>query len=191
MTRAAAWVAMALTGLAVPLPGQRQSGGHRSLAPRFAGGGVWVSPRVVPPAVMDRRSPQQRVDSTVQAITSDYLRARDATERARAAAIPEWTATLAGQTVGLDSRYVHLGPVRLPTVLLGLLPIPGAQVNPQQWDRQRTWALMRADIARAGARQAHLAELTESAAALRKEREAKRAFAAAQRRPPPPSEDQP
>jgi hypothetical protein len=197
MTRRGALVlALALVGGRVPLAAQdTPAAAPGAIAPRFAGGDVWVMPMPVSPMELARRltglPPQELLDSTVRAITDSYLRALAEERAAAGAAVPDWTTRVAGQTVGLDSRYVHLGPIKIPSVLLALLPIRFPQVNPQQWDRQRAFARMKEDLETAGARQAIRAEFAEGVKAMRAEREAARAFAASQRRPPPPIEDSP
>jgi len=166
---------------------------HR-LRPQFAGGTVWImslpmSPREIA-SRLTGKSPGELLDSTVTAMTMQYLEAMDAERAARGEGrMPSWTTEIGGQTVGLDSRYVYLGPLKVPTFLIALLPIKFPGINPTEWDRQRTLDLMRYDIRTAGARQANLAEFGEAVKQLRAEREARREFEANQRRPPPEDED--
>lgn len=166
---------------------------HR-LRPHYAGGTVWVmslpmSPREIA-SRLTGKSPGELLDSTVTAMTMQYLEAMDAERAARGEGkMPSWTTEIGGNMVGLDSRYVYLGPLKVPTFLIALLPIKFPQVNPTEWDRQRTLDLMRHDMRTAGARQANLAEFGEAVKQLRLEREARREFEANQRRPPPEDED--
>lgn len=166
---------------------------HR-LRPNFAGGTVWImslpmSPREIA-SRLTGKSPDELLDSTVTAMTMQYLEAMDAERAARGEGRrPSWTTDLGGQTVGLDSRYVYLGPLKVPTFLIALLPIKFPGINPTAWDRQRTLDLMRYDIRTAGARQANLAEFGEAVKQLRADREARREFETNQRRPPPKDED--
>lgn len=164
------------------------------LRPNFAGGTVWIrslpmSPREIA-SRLTGKSPGELLDSTVTAMAMRYLEAMDAERAARGEGkLPSWTTEIGGKTVGLDSRYVYLGPLKVPTILIALLPIRFPEVNPTQWDRQRTLDLMRYDLRTAGARQANLAEFGEAVKQLRLEREARREFEANQRRPPPEDED--
>ncbi|MGD9522973.1 MAG: hypothetical protein AB7N73_00805 [Gemmatimonadales bacterium] len=162
--------------------------------PSFGAGMVWVMPLPLTPREIASRlsgkSEAELLDSTVAAFTTQYLEAM-AAERAASAsgALPSWTTTIGGQTVGLDSRYVYLGPLKVPSFLIALLPIRWPQANPMLWDQQREWNAMREDINVAGRRGAILDELEAAGKALRAEREAQREFEANQRRPPPPIED--
>ncbi|MDH5643270.1 MAG: hypothetical protein OEY63_03635 [Gemmatimonadota bacterium] len=40
--------------------------------------------------------------------------------------IPSWLFEAGGNTWGIDQQFIHLGPIKLPTALLALLPIPDA-----------------------------------------------------------------
>jgi hypothetical protein len=35
-----------------------------------------------------------------------------------------WMTNVNGQTIGIDGQFIHLGPIKIPTILLALLPIP-------------------------------------------------------------------
>jgi hypothetical protein len=103
----------------------------------------------------------------------------------------DWTTKIGGQTWGIDPQYIHIGPISIPTVLLGLLPIK-AQINPGVADYNRTIGAMNAEI-RAGA--ATAADLKDEGKRIRerleRERAAKKAAAdaaaaAAAAKPPPP-----
>lgn len=188
---------LAMAACVVALPLAAQGGGDTATVvprPAFGAGLVWVMPLPLTPreiaARLSGRSEAELVDSAVTAFTTQYLEAM-AAERAAAAAgaTPSWTTTIGGQPVGLDSRYVYLGPLKVPSFLIALLPIRWPQANPMLWDQQREWNAMREDINVAGRRGAILDELEAAGRALRAEREAQREFEANQRRPPPPIED--
>lgn len=164
-----------------------------ALRPRFSGGVVWIrslplSPRELASRLTGKR-PEELLDSTITAITTQYLEAVEAARRAEGgAAPPSWTTGSGNAKLGLDSRYVYLGPLKLPTILLGLLPI-SLPVNPTARDRERTLGSMLEDLRIAGARQATLADFAEGVKEVRREREAQRIFEANQRRPPPELKD--
>jgi hypothetical protein len=190
-----AWAGAASGLLVAPLVAQT-GGDSATVVPRpsFAGGLVWVMPLPLTPreiaARLTGKSERELLDSTVAAFTTRYLEAMAAERAASAAgAPPSWTTTIGGKTVGLDSRYVYLGPLKVPSFLIALLPISWPQVNPMLWDQQRERGAMLEDINVAGRRGAILDELEAAGRALRAEREARREFEANQRRPPPPIED--
>ena len=58
----------------------------------------------------------------------------------------DWTVERNGQKYGIDQQYIRLGPFKLPTALLALLPLNQMQGNPIAMDRERNAAFMRADI---------------------------------------------
>jgi hypothetical protein len=58
----------------------------------------------------------------------------------------DWTFERNGQKYGIDQQYIRLGPFKLPTALLAMLPLNQMQANPIAMDRARNSAYMRADI---------------------------------------------
>jgi hypothetical protein len=57
----------------------------------------------------------------------------------------DWTVERGGKKYGIDQRNIYLGSITLPTALLALLPI-NRQANPTEIGRERSLALMSADI---------------------------------------------
>lgn len=123
------------------------------LAPAYGDGRLWVSPLVATPrqiaSALTGKSPQELADSSVTAMVQTYL---DAMAREQAAnRPPKWTTTIGGKTVGLDSRWIYLGPIRIPTMLLALLPIR-LQGNPTEAEFNARLQVMRADLFEAARR---------------------------------------
>jgi hypothetical protein len=175
------------------LPGavsaQGGEGPVRRIAPRFGGGVVWVEPLPFTPrelaAMLSGRSPSQIQDSAVVALTQHFLEAMaEQALREQANRPADWTTTIGGQTVGLDQQWLYLGPLKVPTILLALLPIDFGG-NPTEIDRARRMAAMRDDLLIAGRRSANLAEFREAVRQLRDEREAAREFERNRRAAPP------
>lgn len=181
----AAWVAA--SGLAAQDLPRDSVGPARRLVPAFASGLPWVMPLPVTPrelaARLTGRSPAEIQDSIIDALGQRYLDAV-AAEQARAPSAPSWTTTLGEQAVGLDARWIYLGPVRVPTFLLALLPL-NLEGNPIARDQWRRRASMLEDIAVAGRRAATLDELEASIRQVRERREEADELVRNQRIPPP------
>lgn len=186
--RALAWAALMLVVAPVTAWGQDSVATRRRVAPRFGSGIVWVEPLPFTPreiaAMLSGRSPSELHDSAVVALTQQFLDAMAMqAERDRANLPPNWTTSIGGQTVGLDQQWIYLGPLKVPTILLALLPIDYGG-NPTEIDRARRLAAMRDDLLIAGRRSANLAEFQEAVRALRAEREQQREFERNRRTPP-------
>jgi hypothetical protein len=158
------------------------------LGPRYGTGRVWVRPLLETPAELLKRltgrTAQELTDSVLAAVVQADLdrRARNLEEARRAT---DWTTTVGGQKVGVDQQWIHLGPLKVPTALLGLIPL-NVQANPQQAEQARKMQLMQEVIRVAGDRGTSLDEITRSARAIRAERERQRELLRNQRIPPPP-----
>lgn len=157
------------------------------LGPRFAEGRVWLRPLPESPkriaSALTGRSQAELADSVVNRMVQQYLDAM-ATEAAdQKHAPPSWTTKVAGQLVGLDAKWIYLGPLKIPTVLLGLLPI-NLQGNPTQADMNRKLSAMRADLFDAARRADNLAEFKKAVKELRQEKQRQRDFDKNQRTVP-------
>jgi hypothetical protein len=54
--------------------------------------------------------------------------------------LPSWVTTIGGQQWGIDSEYIHLGPIKIPTVLaalLGFAQLP--QMGNYELAQQQRW----------------------------------------------------
>lgn len=125
----------------------------------------------------------QKVDSAVTAIIQDYLDRLAAEESGTPHAPPSWTTSVAGQKVGVDSKWFYLGPIRVPTFLLALIPI-NVQANPTQADMNRRLNAMREDLFEAARRAANYADFKDAVGHLREETQRRRDFDKAQRSTP-------
>lgn len=185
MWRSRAPVLLALVAWSAPLAAQDTAGAGR-IVPRYGDGRVWVRPLPFTPAELAAQlaetTPQAAIDSIVAEMIGGYLEAAAAGRLA--VRPPSWTTTIGGQTVGVDPAWIHLGPVKVPAFLLGLIPL-NVQANPQQAEQARRWAAMREMIAVQGARDAALDDLKQSGREVREEAERRREFERNQRTPPP------
>lgn len=120
-------------GASAPLVGSAVDSGPLS-APLGDGRAVpW--PSLGSGLLWDRRSPAstivgrthaQLTDSAVKAIINHYLDSLAALPGGGAMLLPAWTATIAGQEYGLDGTYITVAGVKIPALLLGLIPLPVA-----------------------------------------------------------------
>ena len=54
--------------------------------------------------------------------------------------IPSWVTTIGGQEWGIDSQFIHLGPVKIPTVLAALLAFSNLpQLGNYELAQQQAW----------------------------------------------------
>lgn len=166
---------------------QQGSDSEPRISPRYGAGLIWVEPLPFTPreiaAMISGRSERELVDSAVAALTQRYLDAMAEELRDRPPALPSWTTTVGDQTVGIDSRWIHLGPLKVPTFLLALLPI-NVQPNPTQAAMVRKLNSMREDLLTAGRRAANLAEFKQAVEALRAQKAAEVEFERNRRTPP-------
>jgi hypothetical protein len=126
-------------------PGPPRSDDPRAPAvgvePRLADARVWEPPGTFAPAA---KTATERLDSTV---TSWVARANDSVAAlTRGARRPgDWTFERRGRKYGIDSQYIHLGKVSIPTAVLALLPL-NVQANPTLAEEWRAQSYMRADV---------------------------------------------
>lgn len=163
------------------------SAGEDRIGPHHAQGRVWVRPLPEAPkqlaAALTGRSEAQLADSVVNAMVQVYLEAMAKEAEGQKSTPPSWTTKVAGQLVGLDAKWLYLGPLKIPTVLLALLPI-NLQGNPTQADMNRKLSVMRQDLFDAARRADNLAEFKMAVKALRQETQRQKDFAKNQRTAP-------
>lgn len=88
---------------------------------------------------------------------------------------PDWTTELDGRTWGIDQQWIYLGDIKLPTMLLALLPLPQAG-NYEQAQRAAELAYMRQDIIQAARRAETSADFKRYVEEIRKRKDAERAL---------------
>lgn len=93
---------------------------------------------------------------------------------------PSWVVSLGGRKLGVDQQWIHLGPIRIPTAVLALLPI-NIQSNPTEAEYGKRLNVMRNDLLQAAQRARNYAEFKDNVAQLRREKEAEREFRKNQR----------
>jgi hypothetical protein len=170
------------SGRGQPRPG---APGYR-IGPALGEGKLWVQPLPAPPqeiAEAYNKSHVELVDSAVSAIVQQYI---DSVLNAPAdpnAALPSWTTKIMGKTFGIDSKFIYLGPLKIPSALLAFLPINGGGLT-MEYSKASRMASIRADLVYAAQRSATLDDFKRAVRELRAERERQRELERNQRKTP-------
>lgn len=163
------------------------TGATAGLQPRYGNGRLWVAPMVVSPREVARtltgKSDKELTDSAVTAMVQTYLDAMAREQAESPNTLPSWTTKIGGKTVGIDSKWIYLGPLKIPTMLLALLPI-NIQANPTQAQFNAKLQLMRADLLDAARRADNYDEFKKAVKDLHDQTERAREFKKNQRTPP-------
>ncbi len=163
----------------VPLPDTASAAPSGSpFRQRYGNGSLWVRPMPITPqeiaSGLGGDSRQRIADSVLTAIVQGYLD-RMSEERARQGpALPSWVTTVGGKKVGLDQKWIYLGPIKIPAALLALLPIHGG--NPTMADYNKKLSAMREDLFEAARRSANYDEFKKAVGELRVQTEQKRTY---------------
>jgi len=70
------------------------------------------------------RTHAELTDSAVKAILNHYLDSLAALPGGGKVLPPSWKATIGGQEFGLDGQWITLAGVRIPSLILTLIPLP-------------------------------------------------------------------
>jgi hypothetical protein len=160
--------------------------GYARVAPDYGNGVLWVRPVPISPEEIARRLEAEHfehVDSAVTAIMQAFLDSL-AAEPAGQVRMPAWTTTVAGSKFGLDSKYIYIAGLKIPAVVLALLPLP--QGNFDQARAYNHLMDLRADIERAARRANNMDEFKRAIGEIRERKQRERDFERAPREIPPP-----
>jgi hypothetical protein len=131
---------------------------------------LWVEPLPLPPrelAAALSSGNARLVDSAITMIVQHYLDSiAVAPDRPRGP--PDWTTTVAGTKFGLDAKNIYVAGLKIPTAVLALLKLPGAN---ESRVFERGIATMQEDLHRAAQRAVTLDEFRQSVRELRAERQ--------------------
>lgn len=153
-------------------PAPRPPGRTVRIGPALGEGKLWIRPLPAPPRELAReltRSHLDLVDSAVSAIVQAYIDSVLSAPAAAGAAPPSWTTQVFGKTFGIDSKYIYLGGLRIPSAVLALLPIKGGTT--MEYSQANRLALIREDLQRASARAQTMEDFKRAIRELRAERE--------------------
>lgn len=166
-------------------PAPEAAGGGR-LPPALATGQLWVRPLPAAPRELARRlkrTNEELADSVVTAAVQAFLDSVAHEPGAADIALPDWTTEIGGRKFGIDDRYIYVAGLKIPSVLLALLPLPGGG----NYDQNRAYNHLmdiRRDIYQAAARADNAAEFKRYVKEIRERKEQERRFREAQRTPP-------
>ena len=131
-------------------------GPHIVNPPLLGDGRLWVMPRPALPADVAGAlyEPQESRDTAVvrrlRAMIDSLNVYIDQDQRARQR--PSWTTDVAGKAFGIDSQFIHIAGIKVPTAVLALLPISLPQGNYDEQMRARHLDEMRTDLLQAARR---------------------------------------
>ena len=149
-------------------------------APQVGDGRLWVSPRPgLPAAVADQIYGDTAAQHTaavtrLKAMVDSLNQILDQEQREHRR--PSWTigGTPNKPEWGIDSAYIHVAGIKIPTAVLALLGNMLPQGNFDETMRQRQLDYMRADIMQAAARAQSLAQFRRYVRELRERKQAER-----------------
>src|SRR5256886_2490483 len=156
----------------------RAEGPHIVSPPQVGDGRLWVSPRpALPTEVADvLYEPQESRDTTVvhrlRAMVDSLNVVIDQDQRSRQR--PVWTTDVAGKGFGIDSQFIHVAGIKIPTAALALLPITLPQGNYDEQRRARQLDEMREDLMQAARRTETLRLFKQYVRDLRARKQAER-----------------
>lgn len=149
----------------------------RGVQPRYADPRLWRAPGEIAAAP---KTSAERLDSV---ITADIGAHNDSLRLAAAAAgrkPGDWTFEHNGQKYGIDSKYIRLGPVSIPTAVLALLPL-NVGANPTVNERERTLTARHDEIFEQAQRGINEADFEKAVREIRERKERERREAAAEK----------
>jgi len=155
------------------------------IGPGLADGRLWVRPLPLPPKELAKRLEKTHadlVDSAVTAIVQGYLDSIAMDPASRQVGLPSWTTEVAGKKFGLDSKNIYVAGLKIPAVVLALLPLPQGNV-----DQNRAYnhlMELRSDLQQAARRAENLDEFKAMIRDMRLRKEREREFERNQRTPP-------
>lgn len=123
-----------------PLVGR--GGALRGIEPAYTDERVWSE---LVPAPYVPLTQKQRVDSVIAERFRDYQDSLRVAQAARGRDGSDWTVEKGGYKWGLDRSFIRLGPLSIPTALLGLLPMNNASMQgnvfaSERMRRQDAWS---------------------------------------------------
>ena len=149
-----------------PLVGS--GGPARGIRPTYTDPRVWAAPGDI---VAAPKSAKEKLDSAIVSIIAPYNDSIAA--RAGGREPGDWTFEKDGRKYGIDSKYIRLGKVSIPTAVLALLPI-NTTGNPTMNDRNKLQNQMRADIFWNAQRGMNEADFKKAVRSIRERKERER-----------------
>ena len=147
-------------------------GDMRGVQPRYTGPELWTPPGRVATAP---KSASERLDSVIASqidAHNDSVRVATGGQRAPG----DWTVEHNGKKYGIDSKFIHLGSLSIPTAVLAMLPL-NITNNPTVSQRERSLSERHDEIFSQAQRGMNEADFQKAVRSIRerKERERERA----------------
>jgi len=153
-------------------------GPHIVTPPQIGDGRLWVLPRPALPSEVAAAlyEPREDRDTTVvrrlRAMVDSLNVVLDQEQRTRQR--PVWTTDVAGKMFGIDSQFIHVAGIKIPTAALALLPISLPQGNYGEQMRARQLDEMRQDLMQAARRTETLQMFKQYVREIRARKQAER-----------------
>ncbi len=162
-----------------PSSGPLIGGGGQLLGiqPRYEDSRVWAAPGQIATAP---KTATERLDSVIVndiGAYNDSVRVANAGRRAPG----DWTFQKNGQKYGIDSKYIRLGPVSIPTAVLAMLPI-NLTGNPTTYERNKTLTANHDEIFEQAQRGMNNADFDKAVRSIRQRKERERREAEAEKK---------
>ena len=165
---------------APPMPAYDPNASRVAPSPQMGDGRLWVSPRPGLPAAVaeqiygDTAAQHTAAIERLKVMVDSLNQILDLEQRERRR--PSWTigGTPNKPEWGIDSAYIHIAGIKIPTAVLALLGNMLPQGNFDEAMRQRQLDYMRADIMQAAARAQSLAQFRRYVRELRERKQAER-----------------
>lgn len=138
---------------------------------------MWVTPGRVSSAP---KTAVERLDSVIVAdigAYNDSVRIANVGKRAPG----DWTFQKNGQKYGVDSKFIRLGPVSIPTAVLALLPLNIAG-NPTTYERNKTLNSRHDEIFEQAQRGINNADFDKAVKSIRERKEREKREAEAEKK---------
>jgi hypothetical protein len=157
-----------------PLVGS--GGPGRGIRPTYTDPRVWAAPTEV---VTAPKSAKEKLDSAIVSILAPF---NDSIAAAAGQRKPgDWTFEKDGRKYGIDSKYIRLGKVSIPTAILAMLPI-NTTGNPTMNDRNKLQNQLHADIFWNAQRGMNEVDFKKAVKSIRERKEREKAKAEAEKK---------
>ncbi len=131
-------LSIGVLGASTTIPGAIVVGTRRRIGPAFGDGRLWEY--VILGAVAAEQQAWGDEETEMALIVAGMLSSIIEDSLVVRGGVPSWVTTIGGQEWGIDSEYIHLGPIKIPTVLaalLGFAQLP--QMGNYELAQQQRW----------------------------------------------------
>lgn len=131
-------LSIGIPGASTTIPGAIVVGTRRRIGPAFGDGRLWEY------VVLGAAGPEPQVwgdeETEMALIVAGMLSSIIEDSLVVRGGVPSWVTTIGGQQWGIDPEFIHLGPIKIPTVLaalLGFAQLP--QMGNYELAQQQQW----------------------------------------------------